>query len=357
MDDKYEKAFQILNYYKNLVYPKVLTYLTFPKLPKEFSVPPKYKKYLDHHLEITNDYSKRMGKYLRATVLLLTYQAMGGKINLGISTAAAMQLSEDWILVHDDFEDNSPERRGDKALHIKYSPPLAVNAGDSVINSMWAALLDNFELLSKDKAIKIMQEFDDILARTTLGQSVELSFIEENKTRLSDEDWYFIADGKTSYYTVAGPIRLGAILAGGKNSQLKLLTKFGKNLGRCFQLVDDILDVTSDFAGLKKQIGNDIYESKRTLILGHLMRNASTSDRKKIEKIINKPRSEKTSREVKFVLQKMNEYKSIDYARKKAIVYKIKAEQILKKDLDFLNVQPYRNNLETLMNFILERDR
>lgn len=346
----------ILNKYKNQVWPLVVSYLSNPKFPKQFLVPQKYLNYSNKHWEIVKDYPFRMGKYLRPTVLLLVSQAMGGEIKKSLLTAAAMQTSEEWILIHDDIEDDSQQRRGQNTLHKKYTPSLAINAGDALFAIQWKILIDNFGILPPKIVNKIMNEFFLIMSRTTLGQGVELLFIENKITKISDEDWMFIADGKTSYYSVAGPIRLGAIIAGASDKQLDTLTEFGLNLGRAYQIVDDILDLTSDFAGLKKQTGNDIYESKRTLILGHLIRNAKKDDKKTLIKIILKKRSEKTQKEVDWVISKMLEYKSIDYAKQMAEGYKKRADQILYRKLKFLNKEPYLSELKTLMNFILERD-
>jgi geranylgeranyl diphosphate synthase type II len=189
-----------------------------------------------------------------------------------------------------------------------------------------------------------------------LGQTAEIIWVEKEKTNLSDKDWFFIGDGKTSYYTIAGPMRLGAIIAGATNTQLNPLAEFGLYLGRCFQLVDDILDLTSDFIGLKKQTGNDIYEGKRTLMLGHLLRKANSKDKKKIISILKKSRDQKTEKEVKWMIIKMYQYKSIEYARQIAKEHKEKAHKIFKNELRFLSKQPARKHLEQIIDFILERE-
>jgi len=70
-----------------------------------------------------------------------------------------MQTSEDWILNHDDFEDNSLERRGKPCLHRIYGPELAVNAGDALQVIMWKMLWDNNRVVGEKKAQKIAEEF------------------------------------------------------------------------------------------------------------------------------------------------------------------------------------------------------
>jgi geranylgeranyl pyrophosphate synthase len=91
------------------------------------------------------------------------------------------------------------------------------------------------------------------------------------------------------------PDALGAILAGATQDQLNSIYHFGQMLGRAFQIIDDLLDLTSDFGGLKKQQGNDIYESKRTVILVHLLENIDFQNKIKLIEILNKSRTQKNS--------------------------------------------------------------
>ncbi len=274
---------------------------------------------------------------------------MGIQITKTLLPAAAMQLSEEWILAHDDIMDDSLSRRGKPTLHRMYGTEQAVNAGDALQIIMW-------KMLSDYSNQNLINEFYIMLARTTIGQTIEAKWTKDNKTDFTDTDWFFVADSKTSYYTIAGPMRLGAIIAKATPKQLNTIANFGIYLGRCFQLVDDILDLTSDFAGLKKQIGNDIYEGKRTVILGHLLRTTSSSDKKRLVQILSKTRDQKTPTEVKWILERMHHYGSIEYAKKLASFLKEKAYSIFKTDLKFLSKQPYRGYLETLITFVLERD-
>lgn len=350
-----QAAVEILKKYRKIVWSEAKKYLKDPSYSKHFSVPARYKKERNYHWRLVRDYPKRKGKYFRPTILLLTCEAMGGKAPYAIKTAAAMQISEDWLLIHDDFEDNSMERRGRPTLHRTYWPELAINAGDTLQIIMWKILADNLGKLGSQKADLIINEFYRILTRTTLGQSTEIKWSKENKLNFSDEDWFFIADGKTSYYTIAGPMRLGAIIAGATKDQLEKLTEFGVYLGRCYQLVDDILDVTSDFKGFKKQQGNDIYEGKRTVILGHLFRFANKRDKAKLASILMKTREQKTDKEVKWVIERMQHYGSIEYSKKLATKLKKKAQEIFQKKLIFLSRKPARSKLQALIDFVSER--
>ncbi len=348
---------EVLNAKKKIVWQEIEKYLQKPlSLTGELKIPQKYQQEAKFHWKLVSDYPQRKGKYLRPTLLLLTAQAMGFPEKKAIKTAAVMQTSEDWILVHDDFEDNSLERRGKPALHRLYGPELAVNAADSLHLIMWKMLRDNEKVLGAKKTFILIDEFYQMLARTSLGQTVEIKWSQKNKDNLTDKDIFFILDGKTVYYTIAGPMRLGAILAGGTRKQLDLIYKFARPLGRCFQIKDDLLDLTSDFAGLKKQRGNDIYEGKRTIMLVHLLRTIKGQEKKKFLAIMKKGRDEKTQAEVDWVLKMMKKYGSLEYGQKLAEKLANEAKKIFERELGFLSHQPARNQIKAGINFILHRE-
>jgi len=347
----------VLEEKKEVVWGEIRKYLSLiEKFPDYCKPPERYSPLIKFHRQIVSEYPLRKGKYLRPTLVLLTAGAMGFPQEKAIRTAAAMQVSEDWILNHDDIEDDSLERRGKPTLHRLYGRELAINAGDTLHLLMWKILWDNRSLLGEKKAARIAEEFYQMLGRTTFGQTVELFWTRKNKTDLIKEDILFILESKTAYYTIAGPMRLGAILAGANKKQLEAIYEFGKPLGYCFQIRDDILDLTSDFAGLKKQKGNDIYEGKRTIMLVHLFQKAKGQVKKKLLKIIAKKREEKTAEEVEWVIEQMEKHGSFDYAQKMAENFANQAFFIFEKKLGFLKVQPSRDQLKAGIDFILKRE-
>lgn len=340
-----------------IVWPEIKKYLEkLRKFPSFCQISKDYQKIILFHQKITADYPERKGKYLRPTLVLLTASAMGFPEKKAVKTAAAMQVSEDWILNHDDIEDDSLNRRGKPCLHQIYGKELAINAGDALHILMWKILWDNREVIGEKKAAQIAEEFWWMLTRTALGQTAEIKWTKENKFDLKEKDILFILESKTAYYTIAGPMRLGAILAGAKEKQLRAIYEFGKPLGYAFQIRDDILDLTSDFGGLKKQQGNDIYEGKRTIMLVHLLNQVKGKDKNKLFRIMAKKREEKTAEEVDWVIDLMEKYGSLEYAQKLAEKFAKQAEDIFEKKLGFLKHQPARNQIKAGIEFILKRE-
>ncbi len=348
---------QILKDYRSLVWPiidKALpTIIDFDPFCRPS---PKYQPLIDYHAKMIEVYPQRMGKYFRPGMVILTGEAMGAPRHLLLNTAAAQQLSEEWILIHDDVEDDSRERRGDKALHHLYSKELAINIGDAIHVLMWTTLQQNRHILGIDKTFAIMDEFTRMLNRTVFGQTTEIKWTQENKKDLSDEDILLILEGKTGYYTVAGPMREGAIIAGATPQQLEKIYYFGKLTGYLFQIKDDLLDLTSDFQGLKKQIGNDIFEGKRTIMLAHLLCHVSGPDQIKLDTILAKSRYQKTQDEVDWVISIMDKYGSLAHANELMHRFASEANDYFTKEMSFLSHQPARGYLEFLPEFLLHRD-
>ena len=341
---------EILKVNRDLISPVVIGYVTESlKFPKYCQIEPKYQYLLDFQESLLQEYPKRLGKYLIPTLVMSTALAMGLKNEDAILSAAAMQLSEEWILIHDDIEDESEQRRGCATLQKMYSVPLAINAGDALCTVMWKIIGD---INNK----KIFEEFVQLLNRTTLGQTIDILWSQENKLDITDEDVFLILESKTCYYTISGPMRLGAILAGASDKELEIIYKFGKNLGRAFQIIDDVLDITSDFAGQKKQKYNDIYEGKRTIPLSHLLNLANESELIEITNILSKNRNNKTEVEVNRIIELMNKYKTIDSAKELAVKFSLEAKKILVNEMSFIKVEPYRSQLESAIDFIVNRD-
>lgn len=348
---------QVLSKNKNSIWPFIKKNLNQIKdFPAFCQLDKKYQKLVDFHFQMVSDYPNRQGKYLRPTLVLLTAQAMGFDPKLAIPTAAAMQLSEDWILGHDDIEDQSESRRGLPAIQKLYGNQLAINAGDALHNLTLNILSQNFSVLDQKLAKKIQQEFFIMINRTILGQTIEIKWTQENHFNLSQEDIFLILESKTCYYTISGPMRLGAILAGATNKQLNSIYKFGLALGKSFQIIDDLLDLTSDFSGFKKQIGNDIYEGKRTVMLVHLLNNINPKDKKKLIKILKKDRTKKSQTEVLWVINQMEKMGSLDYSKNLANKFSKEAKNIFDTELKFLSAKPFRSQLKSCINFITTRN-
>ncbi len=276
----------------------------------------------DEHYKAVRDYSERMGSYRRPGLLMLCGEMFEAKRSDLMLPAAAMQISEDWILIHDDIEDDSEMRRGKPALHRLYGPEIALNAGDAAHIAMWKILEDYIVKKGIDGGSLIFDKFYDMLQYTVEGQYLDINFMRTHEMRSATEEMYRrIIESKTCYYTVYGPMQIGALVAGRTGSDLEMLKEIGKPAGIAFQLVDDILDMTADEKSFGKRRYGDLYEGKLTLIMLHTYQKANKEEKDRIDKIYAKRRHEKSEDEIRFLAETVDKYKGIEYAQKEAEKY------------------------------------
>lgn len=334
---------KILEEKKPKIYKKIIEYL-----PRRYPV---------QHYEMIRDYPKRQGKYLRPVLVLLANELFGGKEEDAILTAAAMQMSEEWILIHDDIQDNSEERRGKPCLHRIHGPELAMNAGDTLHIIMWKMLMDNYKMLAQEKARKISNLMYEILLSTCEGQYLELSWIRNGKIELNESEYYRMIDRKAGAYSIYGPLQLGAAVAGATDADIECIKGWGTPFGRAFMIHDDVLNLVGNRKAYGKEIGGDILEGKRTLILIHLLKNCSVKERKSILQIYLKSRKDKTIEERDYILRLMKDYGSIDYAHAKSLEFAEKAKKLFETKADHLGDSFAKKTIIAAIDFVVSRDK
>ena len=342
----------LMDKYKEAIHEEVNKYIAPTHLHSVSNL--ENSKIMDFFWEQLADYPNRGGKYIRSILISLTCEALGGSFANTLPTASAMELSQNWILIHDDIEDSSNMRRGKKAHHLIYGTNQSINAGDALHMVMWRALYDNLNLLDHDTAKLVMDEFYMMLMRTCVGQTAEMDW--RNSYELTENEVNYILDGKTGYYTIAGPMRLGAILAGKTPSTdpelFSTIDEFGLNLGRAFQITDDILDLTSDFAGLKEK-GNDIQEGKRSLLFIRLQRALSGKELDSFKTIMDKEIGAKSQEEINSIIALMEQKNIIAEAKKEALEFASKSKEVLAK-LPFDDT--VKSIFSELIVFLVERN-
>jgi geranylgeranyl diphosphate synthase type II len=300
------------------------------------------------------DYPSRPAKGLRPFLCVTACKAAGGRGEDALLTAACIELFQHWILIHDDIEDGSELRRGQPALHLKQSPALALNTGDALHAKMWGALLKNESRLGQERTLRILAEFSKIVDATTEGQHMELAWVQHRRWDLGEPDYYEMCSRKTSWYTVAGPCRLGAIVADANLDVQDKLKEFGTKLGVGFQIQDDLLNLVGDQSRYGKAKFDDILEGKRTLILLHLLEILSSSERSKVVSIMNKDRDRKTSEDVSYVLSLMKKNDAFGYSRNRAQELVEEAIGVLRR-IEWKGESEAVSLLELFSRFAVER--
>ena len=301
------------------------------------------------------DYPSRPAKGMRPFLCVTTSKAAGGTEDAALLTAACVELFQHWILIHDDIEDGSELRRGEPSLHRKYTEALALNAGDALHARMWGALLDNRKTLGLETTFRVMKEFSKMVNETTEGQHMELGWVQNGRWNLTESDYFRMCSKKTSWYTVASPCRLGAMVAGADSEVLSSLEEFGLKLGVAFQIQDDALNLVGDQKKYGKAKSDDIIEGKRTLILLHLLDAADAAEKKALIAIMSKDRSGRTADDVAQVLALVDRHDAVGYARKRAVELMKEALAIL-KGIDWKGDAGSAALLESFARFAVERE-
>ena len=207
------------------------------------------------------------GKRIRPVLLLESCRLCGGDVADALDFACALEMIHTYSLVHDDLPcmDDDDMRRGKPACHIAFGEATAVLAGDALLTQAFAAAA-NSEAAKKTparalEAIALLSKYAGAEGMIG-GQAVDLQ--SEGKTialsRLQTMDSL-----KTGALMRAA-CEIGAVLAGADNEKRAALVRYAEALGQAFQIVDDILDVTSDVQTLGKPIGSDAELQKSTYV-------------------------------------------------------------------------------------------
>ncbi len=257
----------------------------------------------------------RAGKGIRPALCIATCRAFGGPTEEALPSAAALELLHNAFLVHDDIEDSSEYRRDRPTLHRQHGVPLAVNTGDAMNAMSLGVLRQNLALLGPELTWQIFGEFDHMMIETIEGQAMELGWIRENNCETTEEDYLLMVLKKTCWYSFIHPCRIGALIARGEGVDLAGLDRFGYYLGAAFQIQDDVLNLVGDRGKYGKEIGGDILEGKRTLLLAHLFKNCNVQHKQRLQTFFATPRARRLAREAAFVLQLLRDYGSIEYGR------------------------------------------
>lgn len=207
------------------------------------------------------------GKRLRPVMALETCKVLCGTYEHAVPTACAIEMLHSQSLIHDDLPcmDNDDYRRGKLTNHKVFGESTAVLAGDALLSFAPQVILQNTpKTVSSDTLLNVLEEFVVAAGAEKLiaGQVVD---IDSEGKQISEETLNFIHENKTGALFKLS-MRTGAILAGAEEEKLKAVTDYAEKIGLAFQIMDDILDVTSTLEELGKTPGKDAQENKATYV-------------------------------------------------------------------------------------------
>ena len=268
-----------------------------------------------HLYDLVPLYPQRSGKGLRPGLCIATCRAFGGKMERALHSAVAIELLHNAFLVHDDVADGSERRRGRPTLSAEHGQSIAVNVGDAMNVLSLSRLMQNLETLGPHLAWRVFAEIQHMVQQSVEGQAMELGWVRDNTCDLSDDDYMRMVLKKTCWYTCIHPCRIGALIGTGDTVDLDRFNRFGYFMGAAFQIQDDVLNLYGDEAKYGKEIGGDIWEGKRTLMLVHLMRHCGAHEKELLRRFLATPRHLRSEDNVTWVYELMAKYESRLYAR------------------------------------------
>jgi len=281
------------------------------------------------------------GKRIRPAILLLGAKMCGYDGPIGPRLGAVIEMIHSATLVHDDIIDNASVRRGRASVNAQWGNEITVLMGD------WL-YMTSFSLALGERHLRVLDILIDATRKMVEGELIQLTY--NGNLDITEEQHLDISMRKTAYLFSACS-QLGGVLGCAGEEKEDLLRLYGLNVGLAFQLVDDVLDFTSDEGTLGKPVGSDVKEGKLTLPLIYLMRDGDLRDRDKIRKALRDKHVDDQSRDA--ILELVRSYRTADRVLEKAHGYAQKA----KACLEIFPACPARDALLSIPDYIVERDR
>ncbi len=293
------------------------------------------------------DFLLRGGKRWRPALMLLSCSAVGGDENKALPFTVIPELVHNGTIMVDDVEDSSELRRGKSATHLIFGIDVAVNAGNSMYYLPLNVLYNSS--FSDSKKVMIYDAYSKEMIKLSLGQGMDIYWHNGHNNAVTEAQYLQMCSYKTASLARFA-IKLGAILGDASKEQIEALESFATSIGVAFQIQDDVLNLKPK-DGWGKEIGDDIHEGKRTLIVVNAFSKLNEKDSKKLVKILDSKKT--TKKEIKEAISMLADCGSIDYAKEYA--KKLVSEGWLKVD----KVIPKSDSkvlLKEFADYLIERD-
>ena len=229
------------------------------------------EKYLPKRDGFSSEISESMrytlfadGKRIRPVLCMASAEVVGGRADIVLPIACAIEMIHTYSLIHDDLPamDNDDYRRGKSSNHKVFGEGVAVLAGDALLTEAFCLLSGGTPAISPEKSLTIIHEISTAAGFQGMigGQVADLRA--EGKEVDMERVNYIHTHKTQALITVS--IRAGAIAAGAGEDDLNALSEYGRKTGLAFQIADDILDIESSREILGKDTGSDEELKKAT---------------------------------------------------------------------------------------------
>ena len=297
------------------------------------------------------------GKRLRPTVLLLAAEAIAdvdpaeadyrafpspaGPVDV-MSAAVSIEIIQSFTLIHDDIMDDDDIRRGVPAVHEEYDLETAILAGDTLYSKAFESMLETGA--PAGRSVRALSELATTCTKICEGQAIDIDF--ESRDAVEPDEYLDMVELKTAVLYAAAAAVPAMLL--GTDDAIDALYGYGLDVGRAFQIQDDLLDLTTPSETLGKQRGSDLVEGKKTLVTLHARENGIDVN----SLVASDSVGAVDEAEIEAAVERLREAGSIEYARETA-------HDLIrngKQNLDVLPDNESRNLLRGIADYLVERE-
>lgn len=280
------------------------------------------------------------GKRLRPLLALLSAKVLGYQGKDHITAAAFVEFIHTATLLHDDVVDESDMRRGKETANAAFGNAASVLVGDYIYTR-------SFQMMTSLGSLKILKLMSDAVNVIAEGEVQQLMNCNDPNT--TEESYMQVIYSKTARLFEAAT-QIGALLVDAPKETEVALQNYGKYLGTAFQLIDDVMDYTSDGKEMGKNVGDDLAEGKPTLPLLYAMRNGTPEQSIMIRNAIEHSNG---MEKLDAIMDAMHQTGSLEYTTKRA-------EEEADKAIAELAIIPdseYKEALVTLAHMAINRTK
>lgn len=294
----------------------------------------------------------RGGKRWRPALFLLICEALGKSSEECLDFAIIPEVIHNGTLIIDDIEDSSSLRRGKPCTYRVFGVDVAVNAGNAMYYLPLLPLMEKKAQFPAETLRNVYEVYVQEMINLSLGQAMDITWHKgiANADNLNEKDYLQMCAYKTG--TLARmAAKISAVLAGANKDLVEKLGCFAETIGVAFQMQDDVLDLTGkEFALRKGGVGQDITEGKRTLMVIHTLKNASSAESERLIQILNMHTSNQSLRDEAIDL--MQKYDAITHVKHTAA--QIVEESWSEVD-KLLPASEAKEKLEAFAEFLIKR--
>jgi geranylgeranyl diphosphate synthase type I len=260
-----------------------------------------------------------------------------------MAAAVSIEVIQSFTLIHDDIMDDDDLRRGVPSVHRQYDDSTAILAGDTLYSKAFEIMLET------DAPPQRVLDAMDVLATTCTqiceGQSLDIAF--EEQAAVTVEEYMEMIELKTAVLYAASTV-IPALVLGADEEIVEAMANFGVEVGKAFQIKDDLLDLTTPSEQLGKQRGSDLIEGKQTLVTIHARQQGVDVD----GLLAAETPADVTEADVDEALETLREAGSIEFARSRM-------GTLTDDAIDRLSVLPDNDASRTLADlatYLIERE-